>query len=52
MSIAEKFISENSLSQFEMKKYYPVTSLHDLLTFVYTYEVSPITKNNIDGVIL
>lgn len=52
---AKEFISKYSSALsplFEVKTYSKIKSMSDLITFINTKEISPITGNKIDGVVL
>lgn len=51
MEYAALLIDESHVTQFVVDKYYPVTNWAELITFINSHHISPITNNRIDGVI-
>lgn len=52
MKKAEEFISKHKISEMEIKKFEPVKSIKSLVEFINQNEISPMTGNGIDGVVL
>ena len=52
MKKAEEFIGKHKISEMEIKKFEPVKNIKSLVEFINQNEISPITGNNIDGVVL
>ena len=52
MKKAEDFITKHKISNIEIKKFESVKSIKELVEFINTNEISPMTGNEIDGVIL
>lgn len=52
MKKAEDFIGKHKISEMEIKTFEPVKSIKSLIEFINQNEISPITGNNIDGVVL
>ena len=52
MKKAEEFIGKHKITEMEIKKFEPIKSIKALVEFINQNEISPITGNRIDGVVL